>query len=759
MGELRPVDEQLIESRLVEAQEQRRLEGCHRGGARRGDEHGELPDRGPRAELDDRASATMHADPSLDDGEEVGFDGAFLDQHLARLETPFDGDLGNGCEHATGDPGEQLHSMQRGDALDEAERRRLHAPIGHVEDRNPDSYGKPHRDRDQARTEGQAEFASPRAPVRCGGTTPVPYTPRVAETADAPTPTAIDGYLPEDVRQALEERFWRAIEGGATLEAVADDEAFLSASDSHPALFSDHGIVHARDVAAGAVELADVVDGRLLPARPPDRRQFVAALAVLIAYLHDVGMSDATPDGRRVHPIYAAQVPFSGAMDDVVARLVELGGPIVSRIDAVAAGAPFAVPNDVVLRELAALAVGHSKSTVPSHLLGDVASLRGVMQHGVLVDLDRHRRDGGRLSAGGARSRPIGDNARWYTDPLQDAFAWLDSPDPSHVALADDALDALRLVRVADALRQRGTTLRTSAGYEIFVDVETGLAVFSLRTGDRQLLLRVRSALSAGEANVRAAVLTRSGDLRIAFHRGRFSTPEAGRVASEATARVVADIAADVLGAFSARRCSHDLRAPARDPRSMRVELERPTDEPAFAEAVANGAALLDGALRGRLFVVADLESTSPVERSRYLAGVAIDGDSDEARTILDALASRGMRIAEIDRSRAFEDVRRVAVDAGEVLIEAGSPPAFVYVPVGCRLRIDQLGGYSELEAPPWIPIGVTGVVRRAERNATVAATKAGDVLMIPGELFAREWFRPYEPDQLGAVIRDISGR
>lgn len=212
-----------------------------------------------------------------------------------------------------------------------------------------------------------------------------------------------------------------------------------------------------------------------------------------------------------------------------------------------------------------------------------------------------------------------------------------------------------------------------------------------------------------------------------------------------------------MLGAVAGGWRAIDLPAPTREPRSIRVELERPADEPAFAEAVAEAAARRDPSLGGRLFVVADLESTSPAERSRYFAGVAVDADSDEARTILDALRSRGMRVAEIDRRRVFEDVRRVLVAEGEMLAEAGSPPALVYVPVGCRLRIEQVGGYQDIEAPPWIPIGVTGVVRRAERSSTVIATTPGDVLMIPGELFAREWFRPYEPGELAVVVRQIT--
>ena len=81
-------------------------------------------------------------------------------------------------------------------------------------------------------------------------------------------------------------------------------------------------------------------------------------------------------------------------------------------------------------------------------------------------------------------TRAMVRNARWYGNPALEAYAWLDSPDPAHRALAEDAVDAVRLVRAADALRQRGTTLRTAAGYDVFIDVETG---------DRQLDRRHQS--------------------------------------------------------------------------------------------------------------------------------------------------------------------------------------------------------------------------------------------------------------------------
>jgi hypothetical protein len=571
-----------------------------------------------------------------------------------------------------------------------------------------------------------------------------------------PTPSeSIDRYIPEDVRTILEDRFWQPVEEISTLEAVSADETLAAAPDRHPALFADHGIVHARDVAAGVLELGRTADGRLLPARPADRREFMAGLAVLLAYIHDSGMNDPTPEGRRIHALHAAQLPFSGAMDDVLARLWESEGPVTSRIRSVSAVTPFRVPDEVVLRELISLAVGHSKSTVPAALHADFPGLRRVLQHAALGELDDHRRAGACLGPGDDLPHELGANARWYTDPARDAFAWLVSSEPAHTMLADDAVDAVRLVRAADALRQRGTTLRTAAGYEIFIDAETGQAVFSLRTsvGDRLFLLRVDSPLSAGEANIRKAEVTPGGDLRVSFHRGRFGSPEAASAAIDATARVVGDIGADVLGAFEVRHPSPDLPDPRRAAGSMRVELERPADEPAFAESVADAVARHEPALRGRIFVVADLENASPAERARYLEGTAIDADSDEANEILDALEAHGMRTATIDRRAAFEDVRRVHVGEGEALVEPGSAPAFVYIAFESTLRIEQLGGYRDIELQAWIPIGVTGVVRRAERSSRVIADKPGEVLMIPGELFAREWFRPYEKSEIMDVL------
>jgi hypothetical protein len=575
-----------------------------------------------------------------------------------------------------------------------------------------------------------------------------------------PARAAIDRHLAAELRSVLEERFWRPMVEGSTLEALRDDHALGRGSYGHPALFADHGIVHVRDVAAGVVDLAATVDGILLPRRPSDRREFVVGLAVIIAYVHDVGMYDPTPTGRRIHALYGAHFPFSGAMDDVIHRLRADAGPVVRRIAAVDAAAPFGVACDVVLRELISLAVAHSKSAVPAALFADVTALKKLMRHIILRDLDQHRGAEAMPAPHDALTDGPGANARWYADPIGDPYAWLDSPHAAHRALADDAIDAVRLVRAADALRQRGTTLRTSAGYEIFIDADSGSAVFALRTeaNDRLFLVRAKSPVNAGEANLRRAFVTPQGNLRVAVHRGRFSSPEAAAAACAATASAVADVGADVLGAFAFRRPSPDLGEGRYRGSEMRVHLERPADEPAFADDVAAALAHRDPSLAARVAVVADLEAAAPAERARYLRGIMVPAEGDEATRILRELGDRGLKVTAIDRRRAFEDVRRVGLDGGEVLVQAGTWPAFVYLAVEPGLRAQPLGGYDHDDVPAWFPIGITGVVRRAERNSTVVAVVPVEVLMIPGELFGREWFHPYDEQELAGLLARIGG-
>lgn len=100
--------------------------------------------------------------------------------------------------------------------------------------------------------------------------------------------------------------------------------------------------------------------------------------------------------------------------------------------------------------------------------------------------------------------------------------------------------------------------------------------------------------------------------------------------------------------------------------------------------------------------------------------------------------------------------MRRVGLEPTETLVEAGSPPAFVYVATTAGLRVRPLGGYADADVPAWVPVGITGVVRRAERNSLIVALAPVEVLMIPGELFVRAWFHPYRPEELAGALEGL---
>ena len=567
--------------------------------------------------------------------------------------------------------------------------------------------------------------------------------------------------LDASVRHLIEHRFWEPVEANARIEVLRHDERFLSHPTAHPSMFADHGVVHVRDIAASFIELAATANGSLLPARPPARQTFLIAYGLLITYLHDTGMFDQTPEGRRVHALFGAQLAFSKEMGEVIELLVHGSGPVADRLRQVHAEAPFSAPLDVVLREVMSLTAAHSKSTVPAAVLDDPAAFRRLMMRSVFTDLEAHKRSG-RTPDAGEGPIELSVNVDHYDDPMTEAYGWLVSGAAAHVLLVDDLIDAVRVLRAADALRQRGTSLRTAAGYEVFIAASTGSAVYALRDAANTELVLMRSddEKSAGEANVRVAVVAENGNLRFAFHRGAFTGARACERAERATALVVADIQADVLPTFAATRHATGLARPTRRAGEMLVELERPADRPAFADEVAAHLVSMHSELDGRVVVVANIEDAdpiedaNPIERERYHGARRVEPGSARAVEIIEGLGAHGLRVDAVDALAAFEDVRVAQLKAGEVLAVAGSPSAFVYAATGSGLVVRPLGGYAAQPVGAWMPVGVTGVIRRAGRNADIVAEQAIEVVLIPGELYEREWFRPYEPHEIATVLR-----
>jgi hypothetical protein len=110
------------------------------------------------------------------------------------------------------------------------------------------------------------------------------------------------------------------------------------------------------------------------------------------------------------------------------------------------------------------------------------------------------------------------------------------------------------------------------------------------------------------------------------------------------------------------------------------------------------------------------------------------------------------------DSAEEFEHVRFVEL-RGEKLIEAGSPSAFVYIPLGDGLKIIPLGGYQSFSVTAWLPLGTTGVIRGDVRNADIIAEQGMSLLMIPKEIYLKYWYVPYSPLELKNTLADDFGR
>ena len=160
-------------------------------------------------------------------------------------------------------------------------------------------------------------------------------------------------------------------------------------------------------------------------------------------------------------------------------------------------------------------------------------------------------------------------------------------------------------------------------------------------------------------------------------------------------------------------------------------------------------------AIAQRVRVVESVEGAAQDERRRFHDGEPVDPWGPLADEVVAQVAEHGTPTRDLDRGEAFGEVRRVSLVPGEVLVEADSPPSFVYLPMGPGLRVLPMGGYAAAPLHPWVPVGVTGAVRRAGRNSAIVAEEPVEVVMVPAQLFVRAWLRPLSPEQLQARLND----
>jgi hypothetical protein len=506
----------------------------------------------------------------------------------------------------------------------------------------------------------------------------------------------LNAYLCADVRREIEQRYYARVNSGARLEQLIHDPEFLRDPIRHAALWPDHGVVHVRDVARQILRVLDVAHGVLVPSRSYERFHFMKAYGVLLAYLHDIGMFDFSQVGRAMHPEYAAQAVLGSEFDDIIA----------------------------------------TKTKVPVDLLNAPRDLRVRIQDAVTKNLrDLHfeqRSDHAHI--------PI------HEDPSDISFSWLVSDNPALRELANDVIDTLRSLRAADSLRQRGTVLKTSGNYEIMIDRRSANAIWALRLGQDQLfLLESDDPLAAGEANIASSTLERDGSLRIVFHRGAFWEQEAVFRAARNAARVVNDIQEDVILSFHR---TEPINYPLNSDSST-ILLEGTDDNLEFSEMVRRELLSLNPNLRNQVRCGPSLKNATPVEITRYIEGCNLDWEDVKKQELIEKVGASGTKTEHIDLTMAFQDVRRIHLPAAQTLIEANSPAAFVYIPLGDGLVVIPLGGYASFPVHPWMPLGNTGVIRGAVRNADVIAEQAVDLLMIPQDIYLKYWYQPYTTEEL----------
>ena len=600
----------------------------------------------------------------------------------------------------------------------------------------------------------------------------------------------LDQFMAPRLRSAIEENYYARITSQAQLKEALKDPLFLQNPGAHVALFADHGVVHVRDVAQQILQVMETIHGVLIPTRDASRFAWMKAYGVLIAYMHDIGMVDLSPIGRSMHPEYATQAVLSAEFDDIFDGIWEDDrGGVASHLTHLAQTGALDQSPRVVLREMLAMANCHSKSKVPVTVLNDTHQLRQTMQNTAIHDLhyiyhqqrvtqarqalakaqqtmqstaeiDRFAASCLEAEAALEHATQSGQFSRVmeerlknvYTDFKRDAFRWMEASHSATRQLAQDVIDTLRALRSADALRQRGTVLKTSGNYEVFVDQRTSNAIYALRLDDEHLyLLEIPDRISAGEANVASSELDNEGNLRISFHHGMFSDQEAILNAAYSAALVVNDIQSDVVESF--QQTANVAQSAFTQSTGMNIHIESVDDNAVFADLVCQQLQSLNPVAARQARVVPSLQTSSAIERTRYLRSPDLDWELSRRQKLLKTIEQFGHKTESIDPIKAFRGVRQIELQGGETLIDSGAPSGFVYIPQGEGLRILPLGGYQAFTIQPWIPVGVTGVIRGSIRNATVVAEQSLTLLAIPKDLYLKHWHHTYSPQEFAKLF------
>ncbi|MEM6631625.1 MAG: hypothetical protein AAF694_18230 [Bacteroidota bacterium] len=618
-----------------------------------------------------------------------------------------------------------------------------------------------------------------------------PHIPADAQLSEEQFESRMDNYLPIEFRHFIEENFYGPIGEQAKLEYVKKDPDFYKNPARHIALFTDHSIVHVRDVAVQVLEVVKKVNGQLIPFREKDELEFLRACCLHLTYLHDIGMSDFSPFGRFMHPEFAAQYVFSPVFDTWVDFLWEKNSGNMSwMLSRLFKGKWEEERLKLLLREVLALSVAHSKSKVPIEIVSNPLALRERMLNVLSKplpllyaeqkvqrlqkklekkpDSEKSQKwkeeialwENKRKTHVQHRETTNSDFSNRYSNEQQEAYQWLTWEEEPFRRFIIHTQDAIRCLRTADALRQRGTVLRTSAGYEIFIDGKTANAIYALRneTDEELYLLETRKSVNAGEANLASSEIDACGNLRVSFHLGAFSEEKITRKAARNAAAVIDDIQADTIQSFLR---NHRLDANIFSPpkiafKDIQILVEGTDDNPNFAAWVCEALNKKNPENAFRVQESFSLQTYDLEEVQRYLDGETLtdylQANPEFRQVILNELRKSGFEFAPEKSIPGEADIRLIHLANGAQLIKGGSTSGFVYFPIAEGLRVFPLGGYESRMASAWVPLGNTGVIRGSIRNAHVFAETATSLICVPKSIYLKHWYHPLTSKDLAKM-------
>jgi hypothetical protein len=240
------------------------------------------------------------------------------------------------------------------------------------------------------------------------------------------------------------------------------------------------------------------------------------------------------------------------------------------------------------------------------------------------------------------------------------------------------------------------------------------------------------------------------GNLRISFNRGSFRTEQATRRAAYCCAMIIGDIQQDVLDSFWRPDQPSSLRKHSDD---IQILIEETDDNIHFAGLVLEELVAITPELVRRSRIAPSLKNVSAEDRQRYLTAAELTWPLERRREVIQHVARSGYKTQRIDPELAFTDVRVIELQHGDVLLHAGAPPGFVYVPMGDGLQSLPLGGYQRHDVQTWIPLGNTSVIRGDVQEARVTAEKKVRLLMIPKEIYLKHWHDTYNLDEFAPTL------